>query len=143
VKIKIECHSRFDITATGIRSNYRSHQIPCRDNNGHEIRDAAAWTRARNQQRNWDTINQIISLRSLPENISDPKKMSNNRGIFWQFNFDIIDPAAVGTVDDPVSLLRADCQSVPMIVGLDEDADIGQTLEPGPDGNIDFYISER
>ena len=140
MKIQIECRTRFDITATGIRSNYRSHQIPCQDDNGQEISDLVTWTRARNQQRNWDTINQIISLRSLPENISQPKKSHENNNTYWKFSFDIMDPAAVGTMDDPVALLVADCRDVPMISGLDEDPGTGMILIPGLQGNISFSV---
>lgn len=96
--------------------------------------------RARNQQRNWDTLNQIISLRCLPENISSPEKITTQTGRYWMFQFEIMDAAAVSSPQDPVGLLAADSKDVPMITGLDEDSGIGTVLDPGPEGNIIFQI---
>jgi hypothetical protein len=138
VKLQVECHTRFDITATGIRNHYRAHQIPGQDEFGRVIPDQAAWVRARNQQRNWDTLNQIISLRCLPENITLPEKTKENSRTVWLFRFEIPEPAAVAVPGDQLGLLIADCRDVPMITGLDEDADVGVVLDPDPEGNVTF-----
>jgi hypothetical protein len=140
VTIVIECQTSFDITPTGVRNHHRSRQVPGEDDFGRRIENQADWIRSRNQQRNWDTVNQIISLRCLPENITPPEKTLQAQRTHWLFRFEISDPAAVASQQDPVGLLLADCRDVPMIVGLDEDADIGVVLDPGPDGNINFWV---
>lgn len=140
MNIWVECRTRFDITPSGIRNHYRAHQLPGQDELGRHIPDQAAWIRARNQQRNWDTLNQIISLRCLPENISSPKKLTEPAGTHWVFRFEIMDAAAVSSPQDPVGLLAADSKGVPMITGLDEDSGIGTVLEPDTGGNITFSI---
>lgn len=112
--------------------------MPGQDDLGRAIPDQTAWIRARNQQRNWDTMNQIISLRCLPESITRPEKIQQGSITFWKFSFEIADAAAVASAQDPVGLLVADSRDVPMITGLDEDADVGVMLDPDPDGNISF-----
>jgi len=140
VKIQIECHTRFDITATGVRNHHKIHQSFRRDEQGHAVPDPREWTRARNQQRNWDTVNQIISLRCLPENITLPHRVTDSAGTHWRFSFDIPDAAAVANAQDPVGLLVSDCRDVPMITGLDEDSGIGTVLDPETGGNISFRV---
>lgn len=140
VKIQIECQTRFDITATGVRNYHKIQQSAVRDEQDQAISDLKAWTHARNQQRNWDTVNQIISLRSLPENITPPHRVTDSTGNHWRFSFDIPDAAAVATAQDPVGLLVSDCCDVPMITGLDEDSGIGTVLDPKTGGNISFRV---
>ena len=61
--IKIEVHTQFDITATGVTGHYKSSQIPFTDAAGNIIDDANSWTRSRNQQRNWETLTDRKSTR--------------------------------------------------------------------------------
>jgi hypothetical protein len=140
MKITVSCRTRFDITATGIRGHFRSGQLPFQDNEGNLIRDNVSWTRSRNQQRNWETVNQIISLRCLPENITLPKRSLEQDRAVWSFRFEIPDPASIARDDDAVALLHTDCKDVPMITGLDEDTGVGAYLVPGPGGNIEFQL---
>ena len=128
--MRIICRTRFDITATGVRNSFYKNRA--------DAADTVAWTRSRNQQRNWETVNQIISLRTLPTNITPPKRVTQTGENLWIFEFDIEQPATVGTDEDPVGMLKADCRDVPMLTGLDED--------PGLDGvlivntNIEFVV---
>jgi hypothetical protein len=128
--MRIICRTRFDITATGVRNSFYKNRA--------DAADTGTWTRNRNQQRNWETVNQIISLRTLPTNITPPKRVTQNGENLWVFEFDIEQPATVGTDEDPVCILKADCRDVPMLTGLDED--------PGIDGvlivniNIEFVV---
>lgn len=62
--IEIKCSTIFDITKTNI-SNRRQHLSEISDVN---------LTKMRSQQSNFETILQIVSLRSQPENISNPVK---------------------------------------------------------------------
>ena len=136
----ISCHTRFDISATGIRGHFRAGQIPFKDDLGQNIQDLATWSRSRNQQRNWETLNQIISLRCLPENISRPQRIQDSTGTWWTFRFEVPSLAPLERGDDAVGWLLEDCWHVPMICDLDEDSDVGVTLDPGNDGNIRFSL---
>lgn len=107
---RIEVHTFFDCTATGITNN-----------RGSGSEDPDSWHRLRNQQRNWETLVQCISLRCQPLNITGPFTFTNHENqIFWSFMFEI-DRSNIFLKDgDPVGLLKDDCNGVPMIVGLDE-----------------------
>lgn len=117
---RIRCTTWFDITCTGVRGAYNVNRLPLKTSDGKILTDQASWERARNQQRNWETINQIISLRCLPENITESRRSIVREHTCWQFEFDITDASSVGTDDEPLGLLRADAQGVPFILGLDE-----------------------
>lgn len=108
--------------------------MPFRDEAGHDITDPASWTRARNQQRNWETINQIISLRCLPESISLPQSHDHE----WWFEFEISDLATISVGDGDLGLLIKDAQGTPMITGLDESPGAAAVLQPGH--NIWFQV---
>ncbi len=135
---RLRCTTLFDITVTGTRGNYRTAQIPGQDSNGDEITNLDDWHRSRNKQRNWETVNQLISLRTLPENITNP--VYDNDTKTWMFEFDI---PTVTAFDNGRMLgaLLDDCNNVPMILGLDEGHDLAPVLLPGgEDCNIWFDI---
>jgi hypothetical protein len=114
---RIRCTTTFDITATQEKGRPRA--------------DDLAANRRRNQQRNWDTLNQLLSLRTLPENVTDP--VYDNQARTWSFAFDIPDISAI-TDHVTMDLLLKDCHGVPMITGLDESADhaaVISTSQPG------------
>lgn len=113
---RIQCWCRYDITATGVRSNFNTNRIGTRTEEGVELRDEESWNLARNQQRNWETMNQIISLRCLPERINLPRR----DGDWWVFDFEVPDVTAVSSVDQDLTYLTDDAAGVPMIVGLQE-----------------------
>ena len=124
---EIQCRTLFDITATGVRSHYRESRIPFRNDQGLEIRDLETWSRSRNQQRNWETINQIISLRCLPERITAPRRTAQG----WMFEFEVPNIASIERDGDAVGWLRHDAQNIPMITGLDEQRGLDAMLVPG------------
>lgn len=134
--MRIQCRTLFDITVTGVRNNSHRNRIPFVDSAGQAINDAGAWNRSRNQQRNWETLNQIISLRTLPTDITAPARA----GRYWTFEFSIDNPETVTKGDDPIGAIKADCQDVPMISGLQEDGNCGSVLQVGH--NIEFVLSE-
>ncbi len=131
---RIRCSTSFDITVTGIRNNYHPDRIPFVTKTGQQLTSHIAWSRARNQQRNWETINQVISLRCLPENITDAVAQDH----VWRFEFDVLDLAAISSLEEPLGYLRADAHQVPMITGLDEQSPQLEYLQPGT--NIWFDI---
>lgn len=137
----IQCATLFDITETGVRNHTANARLPFQDQAGQEVDTEKAWVRSRNQQRNWETVNQILALRTLPENISSPVCGHTDQGHTWQFEFDIPDLSAVSQGDAALSLLLQDCESVPMITGLQETADLEPALRTqGTDANIWFSL---
>jgi hypothetical protein len=137
--VRIRCQTRFDITETGVKNRSHKARIVFRDAAGREITNELEWNRARNQQCNWETVNQVISLRTLPENISRPVHKADV-GI-WSFEFAVVDPASITHDSNPVGYLLNDCADVPMILGLNETPDITPFLiSSGPDANIWFEL---
>ena len=113
----IRCCTLFDITETGITGHFRSSNIPFVDQAGHQITDQTTWNRARNQQRNFETISQILQLRTQIFDVTHPVK-ENSR---WSFNFEIESDGVYRLGSDMFGTLKHDCEAVPMIVGLDEE----------------------
>ena len=124
---KIECYTLFDVTATGINGHVKAAQFPYVSRNGLTMGDPAALTRARNQQRNFDTLLQLIGLRTQMFNVSDPTVHTS--GPFgnqhtWHFDFEI-EPQAQWLVDgDEFWVLKQDSDSSPMIIELEEPANL-------------------
>jgi hypothetical protein len=133
---RIRCSTKFDITATGVKTHSRASRMPFTDETGKIIDDMLAWNRARNQQRNWETLNQLISLRASPEDISSPVR----DGDWWSFEFSISSLETVSTLNEPFALLMRDCQDVPMILGLDENNHTVTLTATGLDPNIVFEL---
>lgn len=116
--MKIQCRTLFDCTRTGTTGHFRIAQVPFQDNAGQWIRDISDWTRSRNQQRNFETVMQMISLRAQPTIVSDPKL---EHGI-WQFEFSVETVGVYssdGSASDTSALLK-ECQGTPIILGLQE-----------------------
>ena len=140
--IRVKCSTLFDITETGVKNRSYKAKIVFKDSNGQEITSSGDWNRARNQQCNWETINQIISLRTLPENITSPVFVGTAK--MWYFEFDVVDPASIFRDGNPVGYLLNDCVGVPMILGLDEIAGIASTIVgTGSDANIWFELIDQ
>ena len=111
---RILCRCLFDITATGVTGHFKSSRIPFQDRAGQSITDEVTWNRARNQQRNWETLTQIIGLRTQVMDLVDPEKFDGA----WEFEFSTETPDAYGSVDDPTKILRLDSAGVPMLQTL-------------------------
>jgi hypothetical protein len=107
---RYEVSTLFDCTATGIQNHRKLHNM-----------DSEEWHFKRNQQRNFETILQCISLRCQPMNINGPYNFSNNEGqLYWQFSFETDKQDIFRKENNPVGLLEEDCYLVPMITGLNE-----------------------
>ena len=107
---------------------------------GVRIDSDQAWNRARNQQRNWETINQVLSLRALPTDITNPMIIEQQGLRLWQFEFCVEQPGALAANGDAVGALKQDCVGVPMITGLMENAGVDDVLIV--DRNITFTCDE-
>ena len=113
---RIACHTLFDITQTGILNRVN----PSNDN----LQD---WITRRNTQCNFDTILQVISLRSQPEVTNVPvlitDDISDCFGFLyskddikvWKFVFEVQHPAVFENGIVPFGALYRDCEGVPMI----------------------------
>ena len=136
--MRIICSTRFDITATEVRSNFQANRMPFLDAAGNMIQDISDWQRSRNQQRNWETMNQLISLRSLPTDITIPVLEIQDEVKTWTFVFNIDNTASLEINGDPVGELKRDSIGVPMITGLNESPGTRDTLVP--DFNVFFAV---
>lgn len=133
--MQIQCRTIFDITKTGVTGHFRPAQLPFRDRSGRNIIDIVTWTRSRNQQRNWETINQLLQLRTQIFDLSDPKEENG----YWIFDFKVEFEGVFGTGNDPYGVLKQDCDGVPMLIGLGEEYALTPVLTPeGSQQNIWF-----
>ena len=119
--MKILCRTYFDCSATGVTGHFRPSQIPFNDRVGQLIKHQGDGNYARNQQRNWETVNQLIALRTQPDNVTP---LPNLDGV-WQFEFEVETPGVYG---EDLELLQADCEGVPMLTGLGETASSTKVL---------------
>jgi hypothetical protein len=134
--MKIQCQTLFDITATGTTGHVKPSRMPYQDQAGTRITDTEAWNRSRNQQRNWETITQLISLRTQVDNLQDPVTIKD----LWQFEFEVENENLFTDGTDRLAVLKQDCAGVPMLTALDESAEIGTVLTV--DTNIWFALIE-
>jgi hypothetical protein len=114
--MKILCRTKFDITATGVTGHYKPSRIPFHTTSGQRIDNIESWNRARNQQRNWETITQLLSLRTQLVAIETPTQTDTH----WQFEFEIDNDELFWTADDDLGILKNDFSGVPMLIGLSE-----------------------
>jgi hypothetical protein len=134
--MKILCRTTFDITCTGVTGHYRPGRIPFQDRAGHNIVDEATWHRARNQQRNWETVTQLIQLRTQVEDLGQPVQDNGT----WSFEFSVESPDVFRQDNDALAVLCQDCEGVPMLTNLDETALlVPQLVVFGSDPNIWFW----
>lgn len=127
--MKIQVRTLFDCSHTGVTGYFQYGKLPFRDRSGAVINNEQDWHRARNQQRNWETLLQIISLRAQPINVSDTLRVDDS----WQFDFEVEAAGVYSANGDVHNLdsLYTDCAGVPMMTKLDESDSAGQELEPG------------
>jgi hypothetical protein len=135
--MKYAVQTFFDITATGITGHFKPSRIPFRDNAGNMITNAESWNRARNQQRNWETVTQILGLRTQLFRLQEPIVDTSRSA--WMFEFETESDHIYGNDSDPTSILRADADGVPMLTGLDNKAELVPIIiTEGPAQNIWF-----
>jgi hypothetical protein len=133
------CQTLFDITATGITGHFRSTRMPFVDKAGQEIRDQTDWNRSRNQQRNWETLTQIIGLRTQIFDLQLPVR--DRGGTTWMFEFETDRDGVFGPESDPTQILRLDSEGVPMLLDLDNRNDLAPFIvTQGTEQNIWFAV---
>ena len=133
--MRFSCTTRFDITATGVTGHFKSSRVPFQDRAGNTVDDISDWNRSRNQQRNWETVQQIIGMRTQISTSTVPERT----GSTWHFEFETETPGVYGTDDNPVTVLYSDAEGVPMLVDLDNHRDLATFIViTGPEQNIWF-----
>jgi len=87
----------------------------------------------RNQQRNWETVLQCMSLRTQPLHVEDPVIIENvpmdvckfgdyfqNKHTIWKWGWAVERTGVYESQDDPIGLLLQDFEQVPIVCGLEE-----------------------
>lgn len=127
-------HTLIDITQTGVTSYSKEKE------------------KQRNQQRNWETVSQVLSLRTqmlelkdLGSKLDDIEKYSFGKNFqgqhrIWTLEFTIEHTDLYKIDNDRYAALKADFKIVPIIVGLDEtiQPDVNMFIPSGPSKNIYF-----
>jgi hypothetical protein len=133
--MRYACQTYYDITATGVTGYFKPLSLPYQDRAGQDIVDQSSWNRSRNQQRNWETLTQLISMRTQIFELVEP---TNYKGT-WSFEFEIETPGIFGPESDPVAVLRSDADGIPMINHLNNTKELPPVLKTqGSDQNIWF-----
>ena len=96
----------------------------------------AVYNIKRNQHRNYQTMLQVIGLRSQPMYLTDPVKQEDQdliglnfgtaftKETVWSFTFGVEQEGVFANSNSPFGLLLEDFHNVPIIVGLNETANI-------------------
>ena len=113
----IQCRTLFDITQTGTTGHFKPSHVPATDRAGQPIIDQQTWTKSRNQQRNLETITQILQLRTQ---IFNPTNPVENNG-YWAFTFEVEFESIYQLNDEEFGILQQDADGVPMLIGLNEE----------------------
>jgi hypothetical protein len=133
---RIRVTTKFDCTATGVTGHFRPNTLPFDDREGQTISDQTTWTRSRNQQRNWETILQIIGLYTQAQDITPTEQVDGQ----WSFEFSTDFDDVFSDRGDTLGLLKSACQGVPMFYDLDSQPRTAM-LESGK--NINFAIVDH
>jgi len=123
--MKILCRTLFDCTATGVTGHMRSSDLPFVDAAGQTVDNQLAWNRSRNQQRNYETLIQLISLRTQPINVT----ATDQNQQYWQFSFETENESVYGSGPDAFENLLQDCAGVPTITNLGEQQSLNAVIE--------------
>jgi hypothetical protein len=106
------------------------------DRAGQAVTNEQEWNRSRNQQRNFETLLQLVGLYTQPLALSEPE-YNCNTGL-WTFEFDVEFEGIFATESDSLGRLTQQAQGVPMITGLLEPAQLTRQLIP----DVNIFFSE-
>ena len=141
---RIRCHTLFDITQTGVLNRSK----PSED-------DVEGWIKRRNTQCNFDTVLQVISLRSQPEVIRLPCEVDLTETLYemfgflyntenvscWKFEFEVQHSSVFENGIIPLGALYKDCEGVPMIMSDNQHSMCPKFLDITPElKNIYFEV---
>lgn len=141
---RIRCYTLFDITQTGVLNRSKPTE-----------QDVESWIKRRNTQCNFDTVLQVISLRSQPEVVRLPsvsELSETEQDLFgflytkedancWKFEFEVQHPSVFENGITPLGALYKDCEGVPMITCDDQHSLCPKFLDTSPElKNIHFEV---
>lgn len=144
---RILCQTLFDITQTGVAQRRQPSNLT--------EEQFARWNIQHRQQANYDTVLQVVSLRSQPEVVVEPHcemiELNSDWGFefdnaegqqkCWMFEFTVQHASVFNNLDGELGTLDLDCEDVPMITGLSESMTLPQFLSTTPElRNIKFSI---
>ena len=122
------CRTLIDITKTDAVRHYHSGMPEAED----------AYNLLRNQHRNWQTILQVISLRTQPMYLSVPTINPNQtledfgtdfkKGTVWSFSFGVEGRDIFDLPGQPGKILLDDLHNVPIVINLNEDVIINPAI---------------
>ena len=112
------------------------------------------WIKRRNTQCNFDTILQVISLRSQPEVIKQPIQVEltdetehfgflyeKEPAYYWKFEFEVQHSSVFENGISPLGALYKDCEGVPMITVDTQHSMCPKFLDISPElKNIHFEV---
>jgi hypothetical protein len=134
--MKIRVDTYFDCTATGTTGHFRQVQLPMINRVGKTIVDESTWNRSRNQQRNFETVLQLIGLYTQPLELSNPVYDAETQ--MWSFEFEVEFEGIFADNVDRLGLLKQQTRNVPMITGLGEQQTLPRQLIP----DVNIFFSE-
>ena len=141
---RIRCHTLFDITQTGVLNRSK----PTEEN-------IEGWVKRRNTQCNFDTVLQVISLRSQPEVVRLPVSIEITESEYqlfgflyntenvscWKFEFEVQHSSVFENGIVPLGALYKDCEGVPMIICDNMHSMCPKFLDTSPElRNIHFEV---
>lgn len=148
---RIRCYTLFDIERTGVLN--RKPPINLSED------QLLVWNKRRNSQCNYDTILQVINLRSQPEDTTETicfnvnfKDFQNFGFLYeeeedqkcWYFDFTIIHKSVFDNGIDELGALYEDSDGVPMIKHGTEWDKLTSFLDTSPElKNIYFEVLEN
>lgn len=150
----IVCHTLIDITNTGVVGNFKANLLPFVDKSGKKITDLKSWQYSRNQQRNFESILQVVGLRAQPYIVTEPNKVEidlrafsfgsafSGRQSVWMFKFFTEQKDAFDIGTQKLAGLINDFNSIPIIPSLEESVPLAQPVffSTGDSLNIYFEI---
>lgn len=118
---RIACYTLFDITHTGIANRSKPQDANIDD-----------WMNKRNTQCNFDTILQVVSLRSQPDVVKLPIRFkatehdydkfgflypkTEQQWFYWRFEFEVQHASVFENDNGSLGALYRDCEGVPMLL---------------------------
>lgn len=141
---RIRCYTLFDITHTGVLNRSK----PTEEN-------VEAWIKRRNTQCNFDTLLQVISLRSQPEVIKYPIECELTESCleyfgflytiepvkYWKFEFEVQHASVFENGIVSLGALYVDCEGVPMLLTENLHTMCPKFLDTSPElKNINFEV---
>jgi hypothetical protein len=129
---RIRISTTFDCTTTGVTGHYKSVHSSFFDNANQTIDSLESWTRSRNQQRNYETLLQIISLYTQPEDITESREHNGT----WSFEFTTEFDGIFSNETHNLGLLKNAANGVPVLDKINTDQLC--TIVIIPDVNVFF-----